>query len=462
MPNRSLIAGLFVAAGFILFTLGLFLIGNRHEAFAQHMDFYAEFKDLDGLAKGSKVQVAGMEAGRILEIGIPDSPSSRFRVKVRINENLHGLVRTDSVATIGTEGVVGDTFVLIRPGSASAPPAPPLSTLPSKEPTELADLLDQGKGVLTDADGAIKNANGILTSVSSNLNRTLSGADTTLANVNDVVVGLKEGRGPAGMLLRDEALAAQIRQTVNNAQLATADLGHVSKQANGLMTDIRSRHFPQKIDDTMAVVKNTVTNLDSSAQQLHETLTEINGPDEEGLPAGINIRESLTNANTTTANMADDTEALKHNFFFRAFFHHRGYFTLNRMDPDKYRNDKLFTNPANDRAWLSADQLFRREADGHELLTIQGKALLNSALAHFGDSVVASPIVIEGYSGGGNAADELALSNERAILVRRYLLLHFQLNPGNIGAVAMSNKPPAGLDHSTWDGICIVVPKRKA
>lgn len=462
MPNRSLTVGLFVIAGLALFTIGLFLIGNRHEAFSNHMVFYAEFKDLDGLSKGSKVQVAGMDAGRILEIGIPNSPNSGFRVKLRIDESLHGLVRTDSVATIGTQGVVGDTFVLIHPGSASAPVAPALTTLPSREPTELADLLNQSKGVLADADGAIKNANGLLTSVGGNLNKTLSGADTTLANVNDVVVGLREGRGTAGMLLRDETVATQIRQTVSNAQQATADLGHVSKQADGLMTDIRSREFPQKIDDTMAVVKNTATNLDSSAQQINQTLTEINGPDEQGLSAGVNIREALTNANVTTANMADDTEALKHNFFFRGFFHHRGYFTLSGMDPVKYRNDKLFTNRSDGRAWVSADQLFRRQADGRELLTAQGKALLNSTLARFGDSVLASPIVIEGYSSGGDAADNLALSNKRAILVRQYLLTHFRLNPGNIGAVALSNIPPAGLDHPSWDGICIVVPKGKA
>src|SRR4051794_26248134 len=111
MANRSFTVGLFVIAGLTLFTVGLFLVGNRVEAFARHMDFYAEFTDLAGLSKGAKVQVGGMNAGQILDIVIPDSPSSRFRVKLRINEKLHGLVRTDSVATIGTEGVVGDTFV---------------------------------------------------------------------------------------------------------------------------------------------------------------------------------------------------------------------------------------------------------------------------------------------------------------------------------------------------------------
>jgi len=462
MKNRNFIVGLFVIIGLALFTVGLFLIGNRHEAFARHMDFYAEFTNLDGLAKGAKVQVGGMDAGQILDIGIPDSPLSRFRVRLQIDEKMHGLVRTDSVVTIGTEGVVGDTFVVIRPGSANAPAAAANATLPSKEATDIADLLNQGKGVLADVDDTVRNANGLLTSVGGNLNATLDRVKSTVSNANDVVVGLKEGQGPAGMLLRDQALADQVRQTVANAQLASANLGHASKMADALIADVESRQLPQKVDDTMASVKSAAANLDASAQQIHQTIAEIASPDEQGVTAGVNIRESLSNVNTATANMADDTEALKHNFFFKGFFKHRGYYNLAHMDPDKYRKDRLFTSPSNYRVWLPANELFLRDANGQEQLSAQGKALLDRALADSGDSIVENPIVIEGYWGGANGADQLALSRSRAILVRQYLQSHFQLDPGNLGAVSMMNLPPNGLNHPTWDGICIVEVKVKS
>ena len=65
------------------------------------------------------------------------------------------------------------------------------------------------------------------------------------------------------MLLRDETLAAQVRQTVTNAQQASADLAYASKQADGLMSDVESRHFPQKVDDTMVSVKSAAWNLDA-------------------------------------------------------------------------------------------------------------------------------------------------------------------------------------------------------
>ncbi len=460
MKTRPIIVGLFVAAGLTLFTIGLFLIGNRHEIFARHVDYYAEFTNLAGLAKGAKVQVAGMDAGQVEEVVVPASPSSRFRLRIRINENLRGLVRLNSVATIGTEGVVGDTFLLVRPGTAASAAAAPLTTIPSTEPTDISQLLDQGKLVMADVDGTVKNANQLLVSAGGNLNATLVDMKSTIGNVNDVVVALKEGKGPAGMLLRDDVLANGIRHTVANAQQATTNLSHASTQANALLADISSRQLPQKVDDTLANVKSASASLDQTARQFNQTIAEATGPDEQGVSAGVNLRESISNANVATGNMADETEALKHNFFFSGFFRKRGYYNLSRISPDKYRKDKLFTNPANTRAWLPADQMFERHADGTETLRIEGRNLLGGVVAQNGDAIVESPIVIEGYDEGESADEQLARSRTRAILVRQYLLNHFQLDASHIGMLAMKNLAPTGLQHSTWNGVCVVVLKQ--
>jgi phospholipid/cholesterol/gamma-HCH transport system substrate-binding protein len=163
METRNASIGLFVIAGLVLFGLGMFLIGDRHEVFARHREYYAEFLNLAGLTKGAKVRVAGMDAGEVLAIGVPDSPSSRFRIKFRIDNKLSGLVRVDSVAVIGTEGVVGDTFLSIRPGTAHAAEAAALSTIPGKEPTEISDLLTQGQSLLADADNMLRASGASLT-----------------------------------------------------------------------------------------------------------------------------------------------------------------------------------------------------------------------------------------------------------------------------------------------------------
>src|ERR1700692_3508847 len=107
MSKRYVAVGIFIIAGVILFALGIFLVGSRHEAFSRHLLLYTEFANLDGVTKGSKVQVAGMDAGQVARIDVPNSPNGRFRVQMKVDDRFHGLVRTDSVVTVDTEGVVG-------------------------------------------------------------------------------------------------------------------------------------------------------------------------------------------------------------------------------------------------------------------------------------------------------------------------------------------------------------------
>jgi phospholipid/cholesterol/gamma-HCH transport system substrate-binding protein len=450
MVNRNVLVGIFVAAGVILFTVGIYMVGNRHQAFSRHTDFYTEFSSLDGVSKGSKVRVAGMDAGEVITVDVPESPSSRFRVRMRIDDKLRGLVRGDSVVTIDTEGVVGDTFLTIHAGTTHAPSASEFATLPSKESVDMSELLERGSGLLNDADSTLKQ-------VGKQLNGTLEGAKQTIGNANDIIIGMKKGRGSAGMLLRDEALAAQVRKTVTNVQDASANLDLVSGRADALISDVQSRQLPKKADRTMDTVQRAASNLDESAKQIHQTIVEATGPDNQGVGAGANISETLSHLNVATGNMAEDTEALKHNFLLRGFFKRRGYYTLTDMPLDRYRKDRVFSNPANYRAWLSATQLFLKDADGVEALTSEGKQILNSALAQSGESLVDHAVVVEGYANATNIADQLSSSRYRAVLVRQYLERHFQLDGTNVGAVSMNDAPPDGVGHSRWDGVCVVM-----
>jgi len=160
MSKRYLAVGIFIIAGVTLFALGIFLIGSRHEAFSRHVLLYTEFADLDGVTKGSKVQVAGMDGGQVARIEIPRSSSGRFRIQMKLNEQLHGLIRTDSVVTVDTEGVVGNTFLTIHSGSPNAAIAQAGSTLQSKPPVSMSDLLSHSLGIMNDADATIKQVGG--------------------------------------------------------------------------------------------------------------------------------------------------------------------------------------------------------------------------------------------------------------------------------------------------------------
>src|ERR1700728_2862225 len=380
MSRRYVAVGIFIVAGVTLFALGIFLVGSRHEAFSHHLMLYTEFANLDGVTKGSKVQVAGMDAGEVTKVVVPPSPDGRFRVQMKVDEQFHGMVRTDSVVTVDTEGVVGNTFLTIHTGSPNAPIAQADSLLPSKPPVNVSDLLTNGLGVINDADATLKQVTG-------KLNAALDGTNEAIGNANDLLVGLKEGRGAAGMLLRDEKMAGQIRETLSTVQSTTTNLKQASVTVSSIVADIQQRQLPQKLDDTMTQVKSASTQANATIEQVHQSLAQALGPDANGVTAGQNINQSLSNVNAATGNMAEDTEALKHNFSFKGFFNHRGYYTLSSLSPQEYRSSKLFGNTHSPRVWLQADALFQHGPHGGEELSPDGERTIDAAVASLGDSL---------------------------------------------------------------------------
>ena len=455
--NRNIAVGLFVFVGLVLFTVGLFMIGDRREAFAKHLVVYTDFVNLSGLAKGSKVQVAGMDAGQVEEIRIPDSPSAKFRVKMQINEKLHGLVRADSFATIGTEGVVGETFLSILPGSATAPAVQPNAVLPSKEPTQLTDLLTQAQGTMLDADNAIRNASGLLGSVGGNLNSTLTTARSTISDVDTVVNGVKRGDGAVGVLLRDPKTAEAVRQSIVNVQQTTQSLLDTSGKANALVTDIRSRDFPQKVDDTLTSVRDATAKIDDASTGVQKTVAELTKPDDSGNTLAANLRDTVANFDAASENFNEDTEALKHSLFLRAFFRRRGYYSLNGIAPAAYRKDRAIVSRKNPRSWLEADQLFGESGDGRTELTAEGKSLIDNTFNQYGDSFEGVPIMVEGYDSVGTPVERINVSRDRALAVQKYLRDRYHISALDIGAIGLNSSAPGGTGQTSWNGICIVL-----
>src|SRR2546423_6419967 len=102
--------GAFVVGGLLLFGFGLFLIGDRRMLFSKSADYYTEFAQISALESGAKVRVGGMDAGEVVEVRVPPQPGAKFQLKFRIIQKLFPVIRTDSVATIQTDGLLGNKF----------------------------------------------------------------------------------------------------------------------------------------------------------------------------------------------------------------------------------------------------------------------------------------------------------------------------------------------------------------
>jgi len=259
------------------------------------------------------------------------------------------------------------------------------------------------------------------------------------------------------MLLNDQQTANAVKSAVGNAQQAAVNLNQVVVQAKQVMSDFQSRDLFAKAEDTLNNAKDVSWQLAQTSQQVRLTLTDALGPDRSGENAADNIMETFSNINLATANMADDTEALKHEFFFRGFFKKRGFYSLIDLTPDQYRSNPYFNSQKNQRAWLNAADSFGKDSNGTEVLSAVGEQQIDQVIGAAKDSVMDQPIIIEGYSNHASAADEMATSRSRSLLIAHYLEKRFHLSARNIGLMPLSDTAPSSSGKDSWDGACIVL-----
>jgi len=450
MKINYTVVGVFVLSAVLLFSVGLFLIGNRQKAFAHHVDFFTSLNDVNGISPGSKVRVSGFDAGQVTGIAIPDQPADKFRLKLQVDSKLHGLIRDDSFVTVESDGLVGDKFLMIHEGSDQAPEAAIGATLPAKEPIELSAVIAKATGVMDQANSAIGD-------IKVKVDGALNAITTTVNNTNALVTGVRSGNGTVGMLLTDQQTANNVKDAVGDAKQAAANLNQVTVQAKQVMADFRSRDLFGKAEATLNNTKDASRQIAQASQQINLTLNNALGPDRSGENAAQNIRETFSNVNLATANMADDTEALKHEFFFRGFFKKRGYYSLSDLTPDQYRSNSFFDNPKNRRTWLDAADAFAMDSNGYEVLSAAGEDEIDQVIGANEDSVIDQPIIVEGYSDQASAANDMVMSRSRSLIVARYLEKRFHLSDKNIGVMPLNATPPPSSGKNSWDGACIVL-----
>ena len=439
-------AGAFVVFGILLFTVGLFMIGERRMLFEDRFPVVTEFAKLGQLELGAVVRVAGMDAGEVTEIAIPPSPAGKFRVKMEIREDLHGLVRTDSVASAQMEGLVGAIFVNIAAGTEGAPPVPPGGTIPSREPFSMADLMDQASGTITlvtntvealrgDVEKAVQqialtaeDAHAMVEDLRPDITAVARHANQISADVQVIAGKLKNGEGTIGKLINDDSLYRRAQEIADEAKEIAGDVKEVmanarevSLEARRAVADFRSKDGPA-----------------------------------QGLMS--DMRVTLGQAREAIADLADNTEAMKHNFLLRGFFNKRGYFDLDRLSPAEYRKGVLENGKRKAlRIWLASPVLFERLPDGTEVLSDAGKARIDSAMATYLEYVPSYPIVIEGYATDGLVQERFRVGRQRAGMVREYILGRYDLGPEATGFISLVDKAVDSPNGSTWDGVAIAL-----
>ena len=158
MPRAARL-GAFIVATLAILVVGIFIIGSKQYLFSSTYQLKAQFDNVVGLDAGADVRVGGVHSGTVRAIVLPHRPGEKVTVIVDMDKSTHEIIKRDSVATIETEGLLGNQFLAISFGSAGTAGVRDGDRIGSQPPLDMADLVQMTGGLLDSSQQAIQNRN---------------------------------------------------------------------------------------------------------------------------------------------------------------------------------------------------------------------------------------------------------------------------------------------------------------
>lgn len=108
--------GIFVLVGVVCLGYLAIKLGKLELIGGNYYELHAEFSSISGLKRGAPVEIAGVQVGRVKDIGLKDDQAS---VVLVVQDGI--VVYSDAIASIKTRGIIGEKFMELSPGGAAEP-----------------------------------------------------------------------------------------------------------------------------------------------------------------------------------------------------------------------------------------------------------------------------------------------------------------------------------------------------
>jgi phospholipid/cholesterol/gamma-HCH transport system substrate-binding protein len=222
-PISKIKVGTFVIAGVALFITSIIMFSGTRSFLHSYTSFHIRFRSTQGLAKGSVVSLSGMDVGNVQEIKFDDDSSMNVRVDVLAE--VAKRITAGSVASIRTQGALGDKYIYLSPGVSSDTPLAPGADIKTETQQDFLEMITSGKGPdLSVVLATVKEFNQLLNSLNSNdrlvnLIDNVAKASQGLAKLStepniqgsflhlkNVLQKIDDGTGTLGLLINDPAL----------------------------------------------------------------------------------------------------------------------------------------------------------------------------------------------------------------------------------------------------------------
>jgi len=300
--NQKIKLGIFVIIGSLFFIIAIYFIGNKKDMFNETIQISAVFKNVNGLQHGNNVRFSGINVGTVKKIVIVND--SLIKVDMLIEEDIASHIKKDAMASIGSDGLVGNMIVNIIPGKKSN------------------EMVKDGDVILSENKASTDE-------ILNTINSTSKNAKLITDNLVKITNQINSRKGTIGMLINDTVMSDDLKQTIYNLKVTTQSTSKSMANLNKIITDLNNK------DNVVGALKDTVTgrkikmiiiNLEKSSEQINKTITNLK--DGKGALNYLSndpklvkqIDSTMINLNQASSKLNENLEALKHNFLFRGYF----------------------------------------------------------------------------------------------------------------------------------------------
>jgi len=251
--NLETKVGLFLMFGIAVICTLIICFGAVGDLFKPTYTLTLTFPDASGLLKGSEVYLSGAEIGKVTTDPQPIPDTQRVEVKLKIDNKVR--IRTDATYTIGSAGLLGDRYVEVTPHqypdntpeSDRKPFVDPSKPIEGSETPNLDSITKAAQPLIIKANAIADQLNDMITKLNTqvfsgtstddlkititdlrklvkNANDMVTSGTVMLKNGNDVLVDVKDSKGPLGLAINDRESADRLKATLKNLEDLSANL----------------------------------------------------------------------------------------------------------------------------------------------------------------------------------------------------------------------------------------------
>ena len=309
--NHRIKLGIFIIIALVLLVAGLYLIGKNKNFWGKSYSLTARFDNVGGLQPGNNVRYAGIDVGTVDKINILNDTT--IEVVMFIENNMQQIIRNNSAASIGTDGLMGNKLINIEPGTTDAPIAEENDILPGIKAIDTEQMLRT-------------------------LESTNKNIELVSANLIEFTNNINKSRGTLYTMLMDTTLAGSLHNTLGNIEKITLNLNNFSLRLSQVSNDVKkgkgvlgalvsdTGSFSQNLNSTMSNLQRSSKSIEQVTEQLQCILKDIeNGKGSAGkvlkdTVLANHLARSIEYIDSSAFKFNENMEALKSNFLLRRYF----------------------------------------------------------------------------------------------------------------------------------------------